>query len=71
MDLSTAVELLKERRISAVIYAPGNISRAEDPIKITLYTLSNDLQGAIVDVRLKNIFLQVRAGPADGPRLPD
>ncbi len=77
MDLSTAVELLKERRISAVIYAPGTLPGAEDPIKITLYTLSNDLQGAIVDVSLKNIFLQyeqdlrtVRAGRLNVTPIP-
>jgi ABC-type Na+ efflux pump permease subunit len=58
MDLSTAVELLKERRISAVVYSPGTLPDAQDPVKITLYTLANDLQGAVVDVRLKNIFLQ-------------
>ena len=58
IDLSTAVELLKERRISAVVYAPVTLPDAQDPVKITLYTLANDLQGAVVDVRLKNIFLQ-------------
>jgi ABC-type Na+ efflux pump permease subunit len=58
IDLSTAVELLKERRVSAVIYAPATLPDAQDPVKITLYTLANDIQGAVVDVRLKNIFLQ-------------
>src|SRR5208337_2085618 len=72
MDLSTAVELLRERKISAVVYAPGTLPSAEDPVKITLYTLTNDLQGAIVDVKLKAVFLQyeqdlrkVRAGRLD------
>ncbi len=30
----------------------------QDPVKITLYTLQNDLQTAIVDVKLKDIFLK-------------
>jgi len=58
IDLSTAIELLKERRVSAVIYVPDTPLNAEEPVKITLYTLENDLQGAVVDVRLKNTFLQ-------------
>lgn len=58
IDLSTAVELLKERRLSAVVYVPDTATDATDPVKITLYTLSNDLMGAVVDVKLKTIFLK-------------
>ncbi|MDO9324318.1 MAG: ABC transporter permease [Methanoregula sp.] len=58
MDLSTGVAALKERKLSAVIYMPGTLPAADDPIKITLYTLTNDLQSAIVDVKLKDIFLK-------------
>ncbi|MFA7694738.1 MAG: ABC transporter permease [Methanoregula sp.] len=57
IDLSTAVELLKERRLSAVVYVPGTATNATDPVKITLYTLSNDLMGAVVDVKMKTVFL--------------
>ena len=57
MDLSTAVAALKERKLAAVIFVPDTLPDATDPIKITLYTLQNDLQAAIVDVKLKDIFL--------------
>ena len=58
MDLSTAVAALKERKLAAVIYVPETLPDASDPVKITLYTLQNDLQAAIVDVKLKDIFLK-------------
>jgi ABC-type Na+ efflux pump permease subunit len=58
MDLSPAVAALKERKLAAVIYVPDTLSDAQEPIKITLYTLQNDLQSAIVDVKLKDIFLK-------------
>ncbi len=58
MDLSTAVTALKERKLAAVIYVPDTLPDASDPVKITLYTLQNDLQAAIVDVKLKDIFLK-------------
>jgi ABC-type Na+ efflux pump permease subunit len=77
MDLSTAVELLKERRISAVVYVPDTRPDSDDPVKITLYTLTDDLQGAVVDVRLKSVFLQyeqdlrtIRAGRLDVTPIP-
>ncbi|MDP3564601.1 MAG: ABC transporter permease, partial [Methanoregula sp.] len=49
---------LKERKLSAVIYVPDTSPSADEPVKITLYTLTNDLQSAIVDVKLKDIFLK-------------
>ncbi|MDO8872649.1 MAG: ABC transporter permease [Methanoregula sp.] len=58
MDLSTGVAALKERKLSAVIYVPDTSPSADEPIKITLYTLTNDLQSAIVDVKLKDVFLK-------------
>jgi len=58
MDLSTGVASLKERKLSAVIYVPDTSPSADEPVKITLYTLTNDLQSAIVDVKLKDIFLK-------------
>ena len=61
MDLSTAVELLKERRLSAVVYVPGTLPDADEPVKLTLYTLANDLQGTVVDVKMKDIFLKYEA----------
>jgi ABC-type Na+ efflux pump permease subunit len=58
MDLSPAVAALGERKLAAVIYVPDTLPDAKDPIKITLYTLQNDLQSAIVDVKLKEVFLR-------------
>jgi ABC-type Na+ efflux pump permease subunit len=58
MNLSEGVAALKERKLSAVIWVPETLPDAKDPVKITLYTLQNDLQSAIVDVKLKDIFLK-------------
>jgi len=77
MDLSQGVEALKERKLAAVVYVPDTDPAADEPIKITLYTLQNDLQGAIVDVKLKDIFLkyekelrEIRAGRLNDRPLP-
>jgi ABC-2 type transport system permease protein len=77
MDLSTAVAALGERKLAAVIYVPDTPADAPDPVKITLYTVQNDLQSAIVDVKLKDIFLkyeqtlrQIRQGRLDVQPLP-
>jgi ABC-2 type transport system permease protein len=77
MDLSTAVETLKERKLAAVIWVPDTAPDAQEPVKITLYTLQNDLQSAIVDVKLKDIFLkyerdlrQIRADRLSDQPLP-
>lgn len=58
MTLSDGVAALKERKLSAVIWVPDTLPDAQEPVKITLYTLQNDLQSAIVDVKLKDIFLK-------------
>ncbi|NMB79502.1 MAG: ABC transporter permease [Methanomicrobiales archaeon] len=58
MDLSTGVAALEQRKLSAVVYVPGTLPDSPDPVKITLYTIQNDLQSAIVDVKLKEIFLK-------------
>ncbi len=58
MDLSTGVAALEQRKLSAVIYVPETAPDSPDPVKITMYTLQNDLQSAIVDVKLKDIFLR-------------
>ncbi len=77
IDLSTGVQLLKERRLSAVVYVPDTKADAEDPVKLTLFTLANDIQGAVVDVKLKDVFLtyesdlrETRAGRLDVIPLP-
>ena len=58
MDLSTAVTSLGQRKLAAVIYVPDTLPGAQEPIKITIYTLQNDLQTAVVSVKLKDIFLK-------------
>jgi len=58
MELSPAVAALKERKLAAVIYMPQTAPDAAGPVKITLYSLQNDLQSAIVNVKLKDIFLK-------------
>jgi ABC-2 type transport system permease protein len=58
MELSPAVAALKERKLAAVIWVPDTAPDADDPVKITLYSLQNDLQSAIVNVKLKEIFLK-------------
>ncbi len=58
MDLSTGVAALQQRKLAAVVYVPDTSPGGTDPVKITLYTLQNDLQSAIVDVKLKDIFLK-------------
>jgi ABC-type Na+ efflux pump permease subunit len=58
MELSPAVAALGERKLAAVVYVPATAMDADEPVKITLYTLQNDLQGAIVNVKLKDMFLK-------------
>jgi len=58
MDLSTAVAALKERKLSAVLWIPNVEPDADDPIKITLYTIQNDIQSSIVNVKLKEILVK-------------
>jgi len=69
MDLSTGVAALEQRKLSAVVYVPDTAPDSADPVKITMYTLTNDLQSAIVDVKLKDVYLkyetELRAVRAD------
>jgi len=57
MDLSQALEALKERKLAAVLYVPDTPPAAADPIQVTLYTLQNDIQATVVGVKLKDILL--------------
>jgi ABC-type Na+ efflux pump permease subunit len=61
MDLSDGIQALKERKLAAVVYVPDTRPDAQIPVKITLYTLQNDIQAAVVDVKLKDIFLKYEA----------
>jgi ABC-type Na+ efflux pump permease subunit len=58
MDLSSAVTALKERQLAAVIYVPDTSPVSDEPVKITLYSLQNDIQGAIINAKLKEVFLE-------------
>ena len=57
MDLSTAVAALQERKLSAVIWVPETAPDADDPVKITLYTIQNDIQSSVVNSKLKDVFV--------------
>jgi ABC-2 type transport system permease protein len=57
MDLSPAVAALKERKLAAVIFVPDTRPDAKDPVKITLYTIENDIQASIINVKLKDVFV--------------
>ncbi len=77
MDLAPALQTLKERKVAAVVYVPDTKPDAADPVKITLYTIKNDLQAAVVDVKLKEQFVkyegelrQIRAERIDAEPVP-
>lgn len=58
MPLSEGVGALKERKLSAVIWVPDTPEYADEPVKITIYTIRNDIQSSIVSVKLKDTFLE-------------
>ncbi|MDO9539743.1 MAG: ABC transporter permease [Methanocalculus sp.] len=57
MDLDSAIASLKERQISAVIWVPPTLPDDEGPVVVTLYTLQNDIQSSIVEVKMKEVLL--------------
>ncbi|MDE4908071.1 ABC transporter permease [Methanogenium marinum] len=57
MDLATAVTALEERKLSAVIWVPDTAPDANDPVKITLYTIKNDIQSSVVNSKLRDVFV--------------
>ena len=57
MDLDFAIASLKERQLSAVIWVPPTRADGEGPIVVTLYTLQNDIQSAVVEVKMKEVLL--------------
>jgi ABC-2 type transport system permease protein len=58
MELSTAVAALKERKLAAVVYMPDTPPDSDEPVKVTLYLLQNDLQTAVTGVKVKEVLLQ-------------
>ena len=57
LDLSTAVALLEERQIAAVIAVPETAPDADEPVKVTIYTLQNDIQTAIVSQKIRESLI--------------
>ena len=57
MDLATAVTALEERKLSAVIWVPDTAPNADNPVKITLYTIKNDIQSSVVNSKLRDVFV--------------
>ena len=75
MELAPALQSLKERKLAAVVYVPDTKPDAADPVRITLYTIKNDIQAAVVDVKMKDSFLKYeselgRSGPTGSKSSP-
>ncbi|KAF1078323.1 ABC transporter permease [Methanogenium sp. MK-MG] len=62
MDLRTAVTALEERKLSAVIWVPDTAPDADNPVKITLYTIKNDIQSSVVNSKLRDVFVAYENG---------
>ena len=58
MDLSVALGALQERKLAAVIWVSGTLPEEHDPVTLTLYTIKNDIQSAVIEVKLKDVFLK-------------
>ncbi|PKL58682.1 MAG: sodium ABC transporter permease, partial [Methanomicrobiales archaeon HGW-Methanomicrobiales-4] len=58
MDLSVALAALKERKLAAVIWTSGTLPEEKDPVTLTLYTIKNDIQSAVIEVKIKEVFLK-------------
>ena len=57
MDLGTAVTALEERKLSGVVWVPDTAPDADEPVKITLYTIKNDIQSSVVNSKLRDVFV--------------
>ncbi len=57
MDPGVALAALKERKLAAVVVLSDTPPGAEDPVTITLYTIKNDIQSAVIEVKLKDILM--------------
>lgn len=58
MDPGLALGALKERKLAAVIWPSETLPDAEDPVTITLYTIQNDIQSTVIEVKIKDILLE-------------
>ena len=58
MDAGNALGALKERKLSAVVW-PTDISPYDkNPVTVTIYTIKNDIQSTVVEVKVKDILLE-------------
>jgi ABC-type Na+ efflux pump permease subunit len=53
MDLPEAVAALRERRLAAVVFVPDTPPDGADPVKITLYTLKNDISTSVTGTKIR------------------
>lgn len=58
MDPGIALGALKERKLAAVVWPSETKPDAEDPVTVTLYTISNDIQSTVIEVKIKDILLE-------------
>ena len=58
MDAGSALGALKERKLAAVVWTSETLPDAEDPVAVTLYTISNDIQSTVIEVKIKDILLE-------------
>jgi len=58
MDPGVALGALKERQLAAVVWPSETPAESEDPVTITLYTISNDIQSTVIEVKIKEILLE-------------
>ena len=57
MDPGVALGALKERQLAAVVWPSETLPDDEDPVTVTLYTISNDIQSTVIEVKIKDILL--------------
>lgn len=58
MNLSEAVQALQERKLAAVVNVPEIKPDQKESVLITMYILRNDIQSAVIEVKLKDIFIK-------------
>ena len=54
MDPGVALGALKERQLAAVVWPSETLPDDEDPVTVTLYTISNDIQSTVIEVKIKD-----------------
>ncbi|MDD1724841.1 MAG: ABC transporter permease [Methanospirillum sp.] len=57
MDPGNAIGALKERKLAAVVWPSGTSPDAEEPVVVKLYTIKNDIQSTVIEVKVKDILL--------------